>query len=77
MFKTITFEVVGDPQLVCEGCEERVEHALKSLEGVGRVRANARNQRIEVLFDTKNLDADAIVESIGKAGYHTRVEPPA
>ena len=77
MFKSITFEVVGDPQLVCEGCEERVEHALKSLEGVGRVRANARNQRIEVLFDEAKLDAETIAERIGKAGYQSRVEPPS
>ncbi|MCA1660306.1 MAG: cation transporter, partial [Verrucomicrobiaceae bacterium] len=47
MFKSVTFEVIGDSQLICEGCEERVENVLKSLEGVGKVRANARNQRIE------------------------------
>ena len=73
MFKSITFEVIGDPQLVCEGCEERVEHSLKSLEGVGRVRASARNQHIEVLFDAAKLDAAAIAERIGKTGYQTRV----
>ena len=47
MFKSVTFEVIGDQQLVCEGCEERVEHALKALQGVRQVRAQVRNQRIE------------------------------
>ena len=73
MFKSITFEVIGDQRLVCEGCEQRVEHVLKALQGVGQVRANAHNQRIEVLFDAAMLDANAIAERVGKAGYQTRV----
>ena len=73
MFKSITFEVIGDQRLVCEGCEERVEHALKALQGVGQVRARARNQHVDVLFDTAVLDAAAIAERIAKAGYQTRV----
>ena len=73
MFKSITFEVIGDQQLVCEGCEERVEHVLKTLPGVGKVRAQARNQHVDVLFDTAVLDANAIAERIAKAGYQTKV----
>ncbi len=73
MFKSSTFEVVGDQQLACAGCEERVEHMLKTLQGVGQVRAQARNQRIEVLFDTAKLDAAAIAERLSKAGYETSV----
>ena len=73
MFKSITLEVTGDQKLVCEGCQERVEHALKTLEGVGKVRANARNQRIEVLFDAAKLDADVIAERVATAGYQTKI----
>ena len=73
MFRSITFEVIGDQQLVCEGCEERVEHMLKTLQGVGQVRARARNQHVDVLFDSAVLDAAAIAERIAKAGYQTRV----
>ncbi len=73
MFEFITFEVVGDQRIVCAGCEERVEHMLKTLQGVGKVRAQARNQHIDVLFDTAVLDAAAIVERLNKAGYETRV----
>lgn len=79
MFKSVTFEVVGDQRLHCEGCEQRVERLLKAVPGVGRVRAQAIKQRIDVLFDTTLLDAAAIAERIGKAGYETRVvgAPPA
>jgi copper chaperone len=73
MFKTITFEVIGDQRLHCESCEHRVEHALKALPGVGQVRAHAPKQRIDVLFDTAMLEPSAIAERISKAGYQTRV----
>ncbi len=73
MFKSITFEVIGDQRLVCEGCQERVEHALKFLPGVQKVRARARKQGIEVLFDAAVLDAAAIAERIAHAGYQTKV----
>jgi len=73
MFKSITFEVIGDQRLVCEGCEQRVESLLKALPGVGKVRAQARNQRIEVLFDASVQEAAAIAERLGTAGYETRV----
>lgn len=73
MFKSVTFEVIGDQQLACEGCEQRVERLLKAVPGVGQVRAQARNQRIDVLFDAAVLDAAVIAERIGKAGYQTRI----
>lgn len=73
MFKSITFEVIGDQRLTCEGCEERVEGLLKAVPGVRQVRAHAHNQRIEVLFDSGEFEATAIVERLGVAGYQTRV----
>jgi copper chaperone len=73
MLKSVTFEVTGDQRLFCEGCEQRVEGLLKVLEGVRQVRAQAPNQRIEVLFDTAVLEATAIAERLSKAGYETRV----
>ncbi len=73
MFRSITFEVIGDQRLVCEGCEQLVERLLKALQGVGQVRAQANNQRIEVLFDAALLQPAAIAERLGKAGYETRV----
>lgn len=73
MLKSITFEVIGDQRIVCGGCEERIEGLLKSLEGVDKVRAKARNQHVEVLFDATRLDANTITNRLGNAGYQTRV----
>ncbi len=76
MQKSISFEVIGDHQMACDGCEQRVERALKGQPGVQKVRANARNQRVEVLFDDTTLSADTIAERIGKVGYQARVVNP-
>lgn len=73
VFKSITFKVIGDQRLRCQSCEQRVERLLKPLEGVAQVRAQAHNQRIEVLFDAAVLEPTAIAERIRKAGYETRV----
>jgi copper chaperone len=77
MLTSITLEVTGDQRLVCEGCEQRVERVVKALQGVNQVRARARKQRIEVLFDDAVLEPGTITEQIRKAGYETRVVTPA
>jgi copper chaperone len=74
MLKSITFEVIGEEQLHCEACEQRVERLLTALEGVRQVRAHAPNQRIEVLFDTAVLKDTAIAARLGEAGYETTID---
>ena len=72
MLKSITFEVIGDQRLHCEGCEQRVERMLRTLKGVRQVRAHAHNQHVEVLFDTAVLEDTAIAARLGEAGYETK-----
>lgn len=73
MLKSVTFEVVGDQQIACSGCEEKIEGLLKQLEGVAQVHAKARNQRVEVLFDATKLEPNTIAERLANAGYQTRL----
>lgn len=73
MFKSLILEVVGDDRLNCEGCEERIEQALKKVPGVGQVRAKASNQRVKMLFDSSLLDANAITAHVAKVGYQTKI----
>jgi copper chaperone len=72
MFKSITFEVVGNQQIACEGCEQRIERMLKALPGVERVRAQARKQRIEVLYDAAMQETSAMAAPLREAGYETK-----
>lgn len=77
MLKPITLEVVGPQKIVCEGCEERIENALKTLAGVKKVRAQSRNQRIEVLLDTALVEPTALLQKLSTAGYHARMAQAA
>ena len=74
MYRSVIFEVIGDQRLHCESCENRVTRLLKGVDGVSKVRAQAGNQRIEVLFDDAVLDDAGIAERLGKAGYQTRID---
>lgn len=73
MFKSISLQVVGDQRLNCAACEHRVARVLKTLEGVGQVRAQADNQRIDVLFDAAVVQPESIAERLREAGYETKV----
>lgn len=77
MFKSISLKVVGDPQLHCESCEQRVGRVLKTLAGIRQVSADASTQRIEVLFDPARLGESAIVDRLGLLGYTTETTVPA
>ena len=73
MFKSITFEVTGDQRLNCAACEQRIARLLKTVEGVGQVRAEARTQRIDVLFDSAVVELRTLAERLSAAGYETKV----
>ena len=73
MLKSVTFEVTGEQRLHCEACEQRVARLLKTVQGVGQVRAHADRQRIDVLFDTAVLDPTLIAQRLDEAGYETKV----
>ena len=73
MLKSMTFEVVGEQRLHCAACEQRVARLLKTVAGVGQVRAHAETQRIDVLFDAGVVDPQTIAERLGSAGYATKV----
>jgi copper chaperone len=71
MFKSVTFEVIGDQRLNCEKCEQRVMRLLTPQRGVRQVRAQALDQRIEVLFDAATVEPAALAACLGDAGYET------
>jgi len=73
MFKSITFEVIGTQHLHCEKCEPRVTRLLARVQGVRQVRAQALDQRIEVLIDTTAVEPATLAACLSGAGYDTRV----
>lgn len=76
MLKSMTFEVIGDQKIHCEGCENRVMRLLKGVQGVVRVRAQSFNQHVDVQFDPDVLDEAGIAARLMQAGYETRIASP-
>lgn len=53
----------------CTGCENRVQTALKRLEGVIRADADYRTGRVSVRFDEGRLSEDDVKERLRAGGY--------
>lgn len=73
MTVTTEFTVVGEEKLHCEGCEQRVDRALRRLPGIREVQASHRSQRIEVGYDPDRVGEEQLRERLELLGYE--VEP--
>lgn len=60
-----TIEVSG---MSCNGCEQSVETALESVEGVDRADADHEGATVEVIADESVSDAD-LEDAVREAGY--------
>lgn len=77
MTTTAEFTVVGEEKIHCEGCEQRVDRALKRLAGVREVEANHQSQRVEVQFDPSRLGAGDLQQRLELLGYEVSEGGPA
>jgi copper chaperone len=69
MTTTMDFTVTGEQDIHCEGCEQRITRALKRLDGVETVEANAQNQHISVETDPEQTGPDQFRERLDLLGY--------
>jgi len=65
--KTEKFKVYGN----CGMCEQRIEKAALSVEGVDAVDWDKKTKMIEVAFDENKTNVNKIHLAITKAGYDT------
>lgn len=77
MLKSLAYHVIGDQRLHCSSCEQRVVRMLTRLSGIRTARADASQQRIEVLFDPDKLKEAKILECFGLLGYVTEQVAPS
>jgi len=64
----IKFVVEG---MMCEGCERRIENAIKTLENVETVRADHK-EGIVVIHLNGNIEKSEIKEKIEKLGFQVK-----
>ena len=64
----LIFNVEG---MMCNGCQNRVQNALKTIDGVGEVVANHKDGTVVVTLNSK-VDRDVIKEKIEDLGYDVK-----
>lgn len=62
--KEIIINVEG---MMCEGCENRIQNALKNIEGIEDVIANHKDGTVTIIAE--NIDIEKIKEMIEDIGF--------
>lgn len=66
MAQQLTLTVTG---MTCGGCENAVNRALSSIEGVSSVSASHPENRVTLTYDPGRVDRATIAKTIEAAGY--------
>ncbi len=63
--------VINVEGMMCGGCENRVQNALQTIDGVEKVVANHKNGTVTVTLN-KPIDVNIIKEKIEDIGYDVK-----
>ena len=66
------FIVTGTQRIHCEGCEQRIDRALRRLPGVLGVEASAETQRVIVETDPDRVGPEEVCERLDLLGYEVK-----
>jgi len=69
---SIKREIIKVYDMTCTSCENRVEKALKKVDGVINAMASYSAQQVTVEYDSKLCTSEQLKETINKAGYSTK-----
>lgn len=58
----------------CEICKERIEKAVKSVEGVSFASWDMESKELHMNFDPQKTSVEAVSKAIAKAGYETDLD---
>ncbi|AWK52828.1 heavy metal transport/detoxification protein [Clostridium beijerinckii] len=69
---SIKREIIKVYDMTCISCENRVERALKKVDGVINAMASYSNQQVTVEYNNEICTKEQLNEAINKAGYSTK-----
>ncbi len=64
--QTLSLKIKG---MTCASCSNRVEKALKVLEGVEKANVNLPSEKASVTFQTSEISLEDLIAAVEKAGY--------
>lgn len=69
MTEKITYKVVGERTIHCNGCEGTIKSSLERISQVDEASADRNLQQIEVTLNDKGTGSDLVVAELTKLGY--------
>lgn len=69
-----TIVLTTQPQMHCQGCENRITENLRYVKGVKSIKASAAAQTVTVVIDADKCKPEALVKSLSKAGYTATIK---
>ena len=69
MTESMTFKVVGDRSIHCNGCERSIKIALERFPEIGQVSADRITQQIEVSLNEQGVGMDLVKTELSNLGY--------
>jgi len=57
------------PNMVCEGCAEKISTSLSALQGVSEVRPKVPQKHVTVRYEPSKVGPERIRDELGKAGF--------
>lgn len=64
--------IINVEGMMCEGCENRIQNSLKSIEGIKEVNANHKEKIVTIVGE--NVDIDKVKERIEDIGFVVKDE---
>jgi len=61
-----TFKIAG---MMCNGCVDKVAHALRAVDGVGDLQVSLANDEATVQFDERSTSLEQLKTAVREAGY--------
>ena len=69
MSKTLNLKIVGDNTMHCAGCERSITFSLSQLPGVEEVKADWKEQAIQIDISSDESDLENIKTALDWIGY--------
>jgi copper ion binding protein len=68
----MTNKLFNVPDIHCDHCASSIEGAVRSIEGVEKVKVQIEDRTVEVTYDDGSVKLDEIVSAIEGQGYEVK-----
>lgn len=67
--ETVSLTLTVTPPMSCSNCENKIKNNIRFEKGILDVEPSAKNQKIEIKYDSEKTNEEAIIAAFKKIGY--------